>query len=366
MKRSLCIDGRMARHSGIGTVIRNLVPYLASEFDTSILLPPTLYKTEFQNLNLKRIQVSSDIYSLKEQVEIPLKVPNTDLLWVPHYNIPVWPTRARHLAVTVHDTFHLDFAESLSVVKQLYAKSLMQTIARKASVILTVSNFSKNCLSNHLSVDLSKIQVIYNGIDSEVFELPVSREHLPNSILTPYYLWVGNIKPNKNLILLVKAMEKMEEKKMSLPLIVLAGKMEGLRSHEVEAVERINVNPILKRQFIFLGEVSGSQLLALYQNAEALLFPSRYEGFGLPPLEALAAGILPVVSRIPVMTELYSEKAVFVDPEYPEELVNFFCEGNPKKTFAHLVENGKSLVKKLNWEVTALGYINAFHQIAAS
>ena len=125
-------------------------------------------------------------------------------------------------------------------------------------------------------------------------------------------------------------------------------------------------NPILKPQFHFLGEVSDSELIDLYRNAEALLFPSLYEGFGLPPLEALACGTISVVSRIEVLEELYSDSVIFVDPFDPKELTRFFVDGISAIEKENLFQNGQKLKKNLTWDKTALAYIEAFDQIAAN
>lgn len=365
MKKSLCIDARMVRHSGIGTVIRHLVPFMAREFDTTVILPQSSFDTDFQYVSLNRIAAVSGIYSIKEQVEIPLKVPKCDVLWVPHYNIPVLPTRARRMAVTVHDVFHLDFFKTLSLFKQLYSKGLMQVLARRADVVLTVSNFSKKRLLHHLPIDPTKVRVVYNGIDSEVFLQSGISDKPPFSLQSPYYLWVGNVKPHKNLGLIVKAMAQMAELNLPLPYIAIAGKLEGLLTKESAALEWIEQNPKLKPQFLFLGEVSDSELVALYRNAKALLFPSLYEGFGLPPLEALACGTLPVLSRIEVLEELYHGSAVFVNPVDLKELADFFMRGIEENDREKKLQNGLELVKNQTWEKTAMAYIEAFDQIAA-
>ena len=366
MKKSLCIDARMLRHSGIGTVIRNLVPFLAQEFHTTLILPESSSEFDFESVDVARIKASSGIYSLREQVEIPLKVPKTDLLWVPHYNIPVFPTRAQKLVVTIHDVFHLDFANTLSVFKQLYSRSLMQIIGQKADGILTVSQFSKGRILAHLPLDPARIKVVYNGIDWKQFSNPGPSQSDPKPFPQPYYLWVGNVKPHKNLGLIVQSLQQLSRRNFPLPHIVLAGKLDGLITRELEALEEIQNNPVLKPQFHFLGEVSDAELIGLYQNAEALLFPSLYEGFGLPPLEALACGMVSVVSRIEVLEEIYENAAIFVDPFDSEELTKIFEGGISKIAKENLLKNGQELKKNLTWEKTALAYIEAFNQIAAN
>src|SRR5579871_5264838 len=110
----LCVDARMVSCSGIGTVLKNLIPPLSSlPFSTSLIAHPNARKEEKWIVDHAWVECDAPIYSIKEQVALPRLIPKCDIFWSPHYNVPLWPIRAKKRIVTIHDAYHLAFKTSL-------------------------------------------------------------------------------------------------------------------------------------------------------------------------------------------------------------------------------------------------------------
>ena len=289
IQRKLCIDLRWIDASGVGTYIKGIMPGIVEKLkDIWIVgLGDRSRLEEFpwsRAPNVQLVDCRAERYSLAEQIRLPLAIPSgTDLFFSPYYTIPLL-YRGR-LAVTVHDMSHLVIAEIAgNPKKRLYAQTMFRALRKRASVIFTVSNFSKSELLRLTTGPRDdNILPTHLGISAEWYraaELPAIRSR-------PYFVCVGNVKPYKNLGRLVEAFLKIRDR---VPHdLVIAGQSEGLITGEStqffervrEASERIHLT----------GFVSHQELLSLVGHASGLIMPSLYEGFGLPPVEAMAAGV---------------------------------------------------------------------------
>ncbi len=336
----VCIDARMLQSSGIGTFLKNLIgPLSAEPFSTSL------------------IQHSMPIYSIKEQYTLPFLISPCEVFWSPHYNIPLLPIRAKTRIVTIHDACHLALQNTLGWKERLYAKIMLSQAIARSDVVITDSYFSRTELCRFLSVSPNRIQVIYPGVNTTHFSQNFSesqKEDLRKKYSLPpsFFLFVGNIKPHKNLRLLADCY-----KRFSLPHpLVVIGKMSGLlnpdRTIDASAIQ-------------YVGEVTDPELPLFYQLATALVFPSLYEGFGLPPLEAMAAGCPTIVSNRASLPEACGDAAYYIDPSNPDELVSAMREvGSNPIVQAQLREKGLKQSLRFSWTVTAENYRNIFQHFA--
>ena len=303
--KKITVDARMLESSGIGTVLRNILKrVIPSMPDTTFYLlghPEMMRKYPWLIAeNVQYVSCKSAIYTIREQLELVQKIPReTDLLWVPHYNIPVF-YRGRML-VTVHDVFHLAMPQFVDgALKKFYAKIMFQAAAAKASHIICVSHFTKAELCRFTGVSSIKVSVIYNGVD-EFWSTPLQQKQ--RIFAKPYILYVGNVKPHKNLRTLVRSFQNVMDR---IPhSLVIVGKKEGFITGD-EEVGRLAEQA--GNRISFTGFVSDEELKNYYHYADLLVFPSLYEGFGLPPLEAMAAGCHNILcSDIPVLREIYGD-----------------------------------------------------------
>lgn len=342
----LCIDARMIHSSGIGTFLQNLIPFIAKDPFEVILLSKEPHPTQMS------IRFTSSIYSLAEQVFYPWKIPPCDIFWSPHYNAPLLPIQAKRRVVTIHDVCHL--AQPFPKVKRFIAHFLLQNACKKSDQIVTISSFSRSEIQKYLGAYKEKIQVIYPGVNVEEFSPKKDEEK------DPFFLFVGNRKPHKNLATLIQAFEQLSLKNYRL---VIVGKKEKLRSSDPIIDELIKRSP-LRQQIDLLEEVSQEKLQKLYAAASALIFPSLYEGFGLPPLEAMASGCPVIASNAASIPEACGEAALYFDPlsiqQLKEKMLCIITEGSLRQ---QLVQNGLKRSAFFSWENAANKYRALFFKL---
>lgn len=351
--KKIAIDVRMISSSGIGVYIKSILSRLISKSEFKYYLlgnrEELLIYSNFNNVEI--IEFDSKIYSINEQFQFIKKIPkDIDLFWSPHYNIPVF--YKKKLLVTIHDIFHIDFPYKKGILERLYPIIMFKIILRKANKIISVSNFTKTRLVKRLSFNSDKIKVIYNGVD-------ITKPIENFKINKPYILYVGNVKPHKNLNCLVQAFKKI---KGEIPHnLVIVGKKSGFINNDNNISSYMNQ---LRDRIIFTGLVSDERLSNLYKNAECLVCPSLYEGFGLTPLEAMANGCPTIVSDIEVFREIYGNSAIFFNPndstilsEKLKELIN------DESLKINLVNRGLERSKFFSWDKTARETIDLIRSI---
>ncbi len=284
--------------SGIGTYIRNILPYLEPFFSITLLVKKEEEKMARERFQLQTIIANFPIYTLKEQLLLPYKIPSTTLFWSPHYTIPLLPIAAKKRIVTIHDVCHLAMPEFFPKGKRLLSFFLLRQAIRRSDLVLTVSSFSLQEMERCSLItpkEKNKMQVVVSGIEKKE-RRDTGFEEL--GIKAPFILYVGNLKPHKNIERLVEAF-------LLLPPryeLVLAGRN---FLHDV-----LTPHPRIRA----LGEVEEDRLSLLYQKAELLIQPSLYEGFGLTPLEAMTFGCPVVSSSVGGLLEACDGAAFYINP----------------------------------------------------
>jgi glycosyltransferase involved in cell wall biosynthesis len=319
----LTIDGRLITNSGIGVYIQNVISEtLLSEFDVTIL-----YNTKdqhfFKNLanEATLVPYNAALYSIKELIQTPLKTFASDIFWSPHYNVPLINFAKKLKIVTIHDVYHLAYYKTLSSKQRIYAKLMMHRAVDASDIVFTVSEFSKNEIIKFTACNPAKIHVVYNGVNFLRYnkQFPANNKAevlLKYGITHPYILFVGNVKPHKNLqnaLLGYKKFLEAAQGELKNINFVIAGKQEGFITGDDE-IAKIITQPFFKENVIFTGWVDDQDLPILYQQASTFIFPSLYEGFGFPPLEAMAAGCPVVSSNAACLPEIYEDAVVYFDP----------------------------------------------------
>lgn len=342
----LCIDARMAHSSGIGTCIRNLVPLLHT-FKITLLVQK---KNEPWCAHLDQIVVDAPIYSIQEQLQLPFKIPSCDLFWSPHYNVPLLPIRAKKRLVTIHDACHLALSKYLSLPEKLYARFVMKRAYRTADAVITDSQFSKDELIRYLGQPKKHLSVIPLGLDQTRFQRSVNPQvRQKYSLPEKFILFVGNLKPHKNLSGLIQAFSFA---KLPHHHLVLVGKAKGLRN--AETLQGVQI----------LEDVPDSDLAALYSLADLFILPSFYEGFGLPPLEAMSCGCPTLVSNIASLPEVCGDASAYLNPHNIEEMAHALkaCVNDEVKK-KELILKGYKQIELFQWHETAKKYGQLFEEI---
>lgn len=312
----ITVDVRMLHASGIGTYLQHLLPLLVTSGDNAPYdllgdMPAMRRHVWTQRDNVRLTDCRAPIYSVAEQIELPRRTSlDTRLFWAPHYNIPLMH-RGR-LLVTIHDVLHLARPQYVSGLhRRFYARAMFRAVKSKAVSIICVSHFTADELVRLTGVHRDSIAVIHEGVDASWFEIePDERPHA-----RPFFLAVGNVKPHKNLSGLVDAFALLRDE---LPHdLVIVGKREGFITGDIRVAQRAAA---LGDRIRFTGYLDDRTLRQYFAHADALLFPSFYEGFGLPPLEAMACGCPVIVSRTASLPEVCGDAALYCDPGNPADI----------------------------------------------
>jgi glycosyltransferase involved in cell wall biosynthesis len=349
------IDARKLHDYGIGTYIRNLLHELARiDRESEYVLftrPEDIAVAATLGENFRAVPDRSGQYSIAEQISIPLGVrrERLDLFHATHYVLPALiPSKT---VVTIHDCIHLMFPEyQRHRLGYAYARAALYTAAHKSNRIFTVSEASKRDILKFFDVPPEKIVVTPNAIDDR-FSAQPSDEYVNDireryQLSHSYLLYVGNIKPHKNLERLIEAFHLVRHQGRSeLELLII-----GDEISQIQALRRAVHKYDIHRYVRFLGYVPDKTLAVLYRLASVFVFPSLYEGFGLPPLEAMASGTPVVTSNVSSLPEVVGDAAVLVDPYSAEAIAHGILTVLRSTHFRHeLRERGLKRVKEFSW-----------------
>ncbi|MBS1819824.1 MAG: glycosyltransferase family 4 protein [Acidobacteria bacterium] len=321
------IDARKLQDYGIGTYIRNLLRELARlDHDTEfVLLCRADHVDTIRALgeNFRPVVETAGNYSITEQVKIPLALrrEKVDLFHAPHYVLP--PLVHCRSVVTIHDCIHLMFPQYLpNRLAFTYARTSMALAADRATRVLTVSESSKADIIRFFGTEPSKIDVIYNAYDErfgiEPVEDDVVRVRERYQLHDEFILYAGNVKPHKNLERLIDAFQIVRSRGLDHLKLIMIGDDISKYASLRRAVHRYQLHNYVR----FLGYLPEQTLAVLYRLAGVFVFPSLYEGFGLPPLEAMASGTPVVTSNVSSLPEVAGDAAELVDPYTPESIAD--------------------------------------------
>jgi glycosyltransferase involved in cell wall biosynthesis len=254
--------------------------------------------------------------------------------------------------VTIHDCIHLRFPEYLpNRGAHTYARAMMRSSAHRAKRVLTVSHASKEDILHYLHVPAEKVEVIYNALDQQLASPPTDREisqiRERFQLTSPFILYTGNIKPHKNVERLIEAYSILRRRGHQDAKLLIIGDDISKYPNLRRLVHRFQLHKHVR----FLGFVPDVTLAALYRLASVFVFPSLYEGFGLPPLEAMAAGAPVITSNVSSLPEVVGDAALLVDPmdagAIADAMVRVLTDEALRAT---LIARGYERVKAFSWD----------------
>jgi len=257
--------------------------------------------------------------------------------------------------VFVHDMSYLACPETVRAKTRRFLNISMKKSCRRADVIVTISEFSKKEIIKYLSIPEEKIKVLPLGVDFNRFHTGYSEKEKGNVVQKyglpeNYLLYLGTIEPRKNLERLIRAYAHACEKKNDMPALILAGRKGWLYEDIFNTVEKLNLTAKVK----FLGYVDSEDAPVLISAAQVFLFPSVYEGFGLPVLEAMACGVPVITSDVASLPEVAGEAAILVNPmdimNMTDEILRVVEDEGLQK---EMIEKGLVQAGKFSWEKTA-------------
>lgn len=368
----IAIDARKLRDYGIGTYVRNLVHWLSRlEDDYHYVLfcrPEDTDELSALGSRFTAVPEPSRNYSVREQWAMPLALwrARADLFHAPHYVVS--PLTRCPFLVTIHDCIHLRFPQYLpNQVAVRYSRSMMASSARRSQRILTVSEASKQDILHYLGVPASKVEVVYNALDEGLARPPteaeIARIRQRYQLDAPFILYTGNIKPHKNVDRLIEAYALLRRQGVVDAKLLIIGDEISKYPNLRRLIHRHQLHPHVR----FFGFVSDDMLAILYRLATVFVFPSLYEGFGLPPLEAMAAGAPVITSNVSSLPEVVGDAAVLIDPLDASAIAGAMARviGDPALR-ADLVRRGHERVKAFSWERSVSRVQQVYRDLAAS
>jgi glycosyltransferase involved in cell wall biosynthesis len=363
------IDVRKIKDGGIGTYISELleriIPADSSNEYTLFFAPEDISEYDYSWHNVVKKINRSGKYSLGEHVSFPIQAQKEklDLFFFPHYTKSWWMPCPS--VTTVHDLIHLRFPEYLpNPLARHYAKLIIGRACRSSEVVIADSEATKRDLLGLFSVEERKIKVVYIGVDHQVY-LPLQEEEKLTafrekySLFKPFILYVGALKPHKNLPVLLRgySLSRLRGRFDLLIATLLAGDTGRIDRFVTELQVQDNVR--------YLFSLSKAELALLYNCAHFLVLPSLYEGFGLPALEAMACGCPVIVSNRASLPEVVGEAGLLFDPTSPEELAErMSLLAADSELYHKLKEEGRIQAQKFRWEGAAEKILRVFREVA--
>ncbi len=289
-----------------------------------------------------------------------------------HSPTPYLPKSYRGPAVvTVHDLFNFKFPQWSSSEEWRYNKKVVSSALKNSSKIISVSQSTKRDIINLFKIKPSKIRVVYNGVDARFFQKAgdkeVKRVKRKLGISGDYILYLGAFSKRKNIVNIINSFEEIKEEKEGRKYkfknlkLVLAGKQTG---DNKKKILRMVKHSKFKKDIILTGYVEPDDINPLYEGAKIFLFPSFYEGFGLPLLEAAAKGLPIITSSTSSLPEIADGAALLVDPNKKKEIsFAIFTLLTDKKLVRELSRKAKARAKKFSWLETARKTLKVYKEV---
>lgn len=328
---------------------------LQSHYQFVVVAPPGKLVSMVPNLRQDKFPIAGHLW---EQLRLPwlVKKMKADLLWCPA-NTASLPNFGVPLVVTLHDAAMFAGPEWFSPAFALYYRFLIPMFGRVASKIITVSLFSRQELVKYGLVSrLDDIEVVYNGLTPLKEKKNGATKTLEQLQGKNYVLCLGSRDPRKNLSRLLAAWNNIPDKIRNGRVLAIAGKADKIFSKEKF--------PNVPNGVLFLGYVPDEQLFDLYSGADAFVFPSIYEGFGLPPLEAMSCGTPVLVSNVASLPEVCGDAALYCNPyeidDISSKLIKLLTD---KSLVIELRKRGIERAKYFSWENSARQLVAIFDEV---
>ncbi len=277
----------------------------------------------------------------------------TDISLFFNYYVP--PFAGGKKITIVHDMVCMDCPETMNFKTKIMLKLTLKKSIKRADKIITISEFSKRRIMKYFNVEESKIAVIPLGINLNIYRNDYIKEEVQNvcnkfGINKDYFLYLGTLEPRKNIERIIDGYYKLTQMISDVPLLVLAGKKGWLFESIFETVKKYNIED----KVIFTGYVPEKDSPVLMFGAKAFVFPSLYEGFGIPPLEAMACGTPVITSNSTSLPEVVGNCGILVNPMKSEEICDaFFKLLNDAELYKKLSETGRIRAENFTWKKAA-------------
>ncbi len=379
MPLRIVFDARRIRYFGIGTYIRNLISGLgtldpvnkyyliAAPADTSEIpaVPANFETVPYEPMQSRALRLVSFPHFLRQF--------HADLFHIPLNAVPIFMPKP--YVVTVHDMSTLLFGERRSGWRDELKVHWFRRGLLRADKVISVSDATRRDVQNTLGIPAHRIRMIYNAPDP-IFTEPARGLELGEShrvmeryqINYPFLLYAGNIRPQKNIPRLIEAFAVLRGELAGHPvysdlrLIII-----GDEISKYPSVRHSVITSRVEHAVRFLGFVPISTLRVFYKQAAAFVFPSLYEGFGLPPMEAMACGTPVITSNVSSLPEVVGDAAIVINPENVFDIARGMREALldlPRRRLC--IEKGYQQVARFSWHQTAGQVLEVYREVAAA
>ena len=330
------IDARLfgtAQAAGVGQYAEELVRYLVKHDTTNqyrvFVTADAATNFPIYAPNLTKSAVPFKHYTYSEQFLYPntLKGAGLDLIHYTNFNSPIFFKQTKSI-VTIHDLTLWFFPgrKQKGAFKQLLYRIVIRQACRNAHHIIAITEATKQDIVKLLKIDPAKITVVYEAASERYHQLiqPANLEQIKRkfNIAKPYFLYIGQWRAHKNVIRLIRAFALLRRRYQLDYQLVLGGKIDLVYPEVMSTIKELG----LQDEVVLTGYISDDELPYLYNGAECFVFPSLYEGFGLPPLEAMACGTPVVSSNVSCMPEVLGDAAIYFDPLNVEDMAKAMAE----------------------------------------
>jgi len=299
---------------------------------------------------------------LWEQILLPIKT-RKDMIDLFHYTDHAMSLiRSGHpVIITVHDIAYIRFPDLLNKSRQVYKKYILNLSVKKADVIIADSHSTKRDIMEFFKVDEKKVKVIHLGVESRFHPISnVERYRTRNNLPTKMILNIGTLEPRKNVVALIKAFKRLQERGFKDYVLTIAGEKGWLYKKIFKEIKSSGMEQSIR----LLGVVGDEYLPLLYNCANLFVYPSLYEGFGLPPLEAMACGVPIITSNTSSLPEVVGNAGIMVDPNDIESLSDEMYRVLGDKELMHrMSRDGLKRSKMFTWERTVNKVLETYKEV---
>jgi len=348
---------------------------------------------KLSNVKIKSLRIPNRIFDLilrfLRAPKIDKILKGVEIFLSPHFLLTPLSSKSK-IIIIFYDLSFVRFPEFFSLPKLWWHKFVYpQKQAQKADLIVAISRSTKDDLISLYQIDPKKIKIIYPGIDKKFIRQPADNKRLLEvkikyNLPDKFILYFGTIEPRKNILGLIKAFEQIKEEKSLPPLQIQWQGFEGLVKKEEKGIDFSELKLVIagsrgwlykdvfkkaqnspfSKDIIFTGYIEEGDKPYLYNLAKVFVYPSFFEGFGLPPLEAMACGVPTIVSNKSSLPEVVKKAAIMVDPHNIDEIsfaIRKILENRELNNY--LTRQGIKRAKDFNWDKAAKEFLNLFKKL---
>lgn len=352
--------------TGIYRYLKSILDYL-QHYDTSnnYILFETI-PSEYKITNSRWKVVSTKWWKwlgfVWEQLYLPflLKKHKVDVIWAPEQIAPILLPKSIKVVTTVHDNVNLYFPETMALGPRLILDYLFPNVLKRSDGLVIISNYVKNELIQHYGniCNNKDMKMVHNGCPDWVLPRDYSLDQRQD-----FLLYIGNPEPRKNLVRIIQALELLQSKGISIPFHLIGPRESWKTESLTETLEKSPIRDNIK----ILGYLSEDELVEQYTKCRAVVYPSLYEGFGLPVLEALLLDAVVITSKGTVMEEVAQDCAVYVEPLNVEDIAKkislVVSDSFDRDT---VMKNKETVLRNFSWEKTALEVLSYIEKVVIS